>query len=239
MVTNVHPTTNYVLVPQLDLEHGTIALSKNSARWGIIRFSPQPHRNVGWISVKQNSNISIWKLVSGESLGICVLNGSCYQRYPLHRPKIVFVPKNNKLFPCCKEFPSNWWSVKNYHLKSAFFWWETAIRDRCGGARTNRRCGGIDTRKLHGRSQQQGGGRRRIQDPLRGDHLRWGPPIPRGPVEAREQASENDGISRQPESERPSRDAGGDTSTNKICRGSPMMSPSKLIQLWYKQFPLD
>ena len=81
------------------------------------------------------------------------------------------------------------------------------------------RCGSIDTRKLHGRSRQQGGGRRRLQDSLRGDHLRRGPPIPGGPVEAREQAAENDGTSRQ--SERPSRDAGGDTSTNKIYRGAP------------------
>ena len=51
------------------------------------------------------------------------------------------------------------------------------------------RCGGIDTRKLYGRSRQQGGGRRRLQDPLRGDHLRRGPPILNGPVTAREQAS--------------------------------------------------
>jgi len=36
------------------------------------------------------------------------------------------------------------------------------------------------------------------------------------PVEAREQAAENQGTSRQ--SERPSRDAGADTSTNDICR---------------------
>jgi len=96
---------------------------------------------------------------------------------------------------------------------------ETAIRGRCGGARMNRRCGGIDTRKLHGQSQQQGGGRRRLQDPLRGDHLRRGPPILGGPIEAQEQATENDGTSRQ--SERPSRDAGGDKPTNKICRGAP------------------
>ena len=40
--------------------------------------------------------------------------------------------------------------------------------------------------------------------------------VPGGPIEARDQASENDSISRQ--SEHPSRDAGGDTSTNKICR---------------------
>jgi len=72
-----------------------------------------------------------------------------------------------------------------------------AARGRCGGERTNRRCGGIDTRKLHGRSRQKGSGRRRFQDSLRGDHLRRGPPIPGGPVAAREQASENDSISRR------------------------------------------
>jgi len=69
---------------------------------------------------------------------------------------------------------------------------------------------------------QQGGGRRRLQNPLRCDHLRQGPPILGGPVEAQEQASENDGISRQ--SKRPSRDAGGDTSTNKICCGAPRVN---------------
>ena len=63
---------------------------------------------------------------------------------------------------------------------------QTAIRGRCGGARTDRRCGGIDTRKLHGRSRQQGGRRRRLQESLRGEHLRRGPPIPGGPIEARE-----------------------------------------------------
>jgi len=72
---------------------------------------------------------------------------------------------------------------------------------------------------LHGRSRQQGGGRRCLQDSLRGDHLRRGPLILGGPIEAREQASENDSISRQ--SEQPSRDAGADTSTNKICRSAP------------------
>ena len=77
----------------------------------------------------------------------------------------------------------------------------------------NRRCGGIDTRKLHGQSRQQGGGRRRLHDPLRGDHLRRGPPMLGGPVEAREQASENDGTSRQ--SELPSRDAGRDKPTTR------------------------
>jgi len=41
---------------------------------------------------------------------------------------------------------------------------QTTIRGRCGGARTDRRCGGIDTRKLHGRSRQQGGRRCRLQD---------------------------------------------------------------------------
>ena len=63
---------------------------------------------------------------------------------------------------------------------------QTSIRGRCGGARTDRRCGGIDTRKLHGHSRQQGGRRCRLQDSLRGNHLRRGPPIPGGPVEARE-----------------------------------------------------
>ena len=96
---------------------------------------------------------------------------------------------------------------------------KTAIRGRCGGALSNRRSGGIDTRKLRGRSRQQGGRRRRLQDSLRGDHLQRAPPIPGGPIKAREQASENDSISRQ--SEQPSRDAGGDTSTNKICRSAP------------------
>jgi len=32
-------------------------------------------------------------------------------------------------------------------------------------------------------TRQQGGGRCRLQDPLRGDHLRRGPPILEGPVE--------------------------------------------------------
>jgi len=97
------------------------------------------------------------------------------------------------------------------------------------------RCGSIDTRKLHGRSRQQGAGRRRLQDPLRGDHLRRGPLIPGGPVEAREKASENEGISRQ--SERPSRNAGGDTSTNKIYRGAPRAVEQffalMLARYWY------
>jgi len=53
-------------------------------------------------------------------------------------------------------------------------------------ARTDRRRPGIDTRKLHGRSRQQGDRRRRLQDSLRGDHFRQGPPIPGGPIEARE-----------------------------------------------------
>ena len=39
------------------------------------------------------------------------------------------------------------------------------------------------------------------------------------PTEATDQASENDSDSRQ--SEQSSRDAGGDTSTNKICRSAP------------------
>jgi len=95
---------------------------------------------------------------------------------------------------------------------------KTAIRGRCGGALSNRRSGGIDTRKLRGRSRQQGGRRRRLQDSLRGDHLQRAPPIPGGPIE-REQASQNGRISRQ--SEQASRDAGGDTSTNKICRSAP------------------
>jgi len=92
---------------------------------------------------------------------------------------------------------------------------ETTIWGRCGGEHTNRRCGGIDTRKLHGQSWQQGGEICRLHDSLRDDHLQRGPPIPGGPIEAQDQASENDSDSRQ--SERPSRDAGGDTSTNKIC----------------------
>ena len=50
---------------------------------------------------------------------------------------------------------------------------QTAIRGRCGGARTDRRCGSIDTRKLHGRSRQQGGRRRRLQESLRGDHPKF------------------------------------------------------------------
>jgi len=85
------------------------------------------------------------------------------------------------------------------------------------------------TRKLYGRSQQQGGRRRRLHNPLRGDHLRRGPPIPGGPVEIQEQAAENDGTPRQVG--QPSSDVGGDTSannirrgdtpTNKICRGAP------------------
>ena len=95
---------------------------------------------------------------------------------------------------------------------------ETAIRGRCGGERTNRRCGSIDTRKLHGRSRQQGGRRCHLHDSLRGDHLRPGPPTPGGPIEARDQASENNSDSRQ--SERPSKDAGGDIPTNKICRSA-------------------
>jgi len=78
---------------------------------------------------------------------------------------------------------------------------------------------GIDARKLHGQSRQQSAGRRRLQDPLRGDHLQRGPPIPGGPIEAQEQASENDSISRQ--SEQPNRDAGGDKLKNKICRSAP------------------
>jgi len=61
---------------------------------------------------------------------------------------------------------------------------KTAIRGRSGGERTDRRSGGIDARKLHGRSRSQGGGRRHFQDSLRGDHLRRGPPIPGGPIEA-------------------------------------------------------
>ena len=80
----------------------------------------------------------------------------------------------------------------------------------------------IDTRKLHGWSRQQGGGRRRLQDPSRGDHLRRGPPIPGGPVESREQAAENDSTPRQ--GRRSSGDAGGDTSTNNIHRGNTPMN---------------
>ena len=96
---------------------------------------------------------------------------------------------------------------------------ETAVRDRGGGACTNSRCGGIDTRKLRERSRQQGGGRRRLHNPLRGDHLRRGPPIPGGPVKMSGQGGQ------------PSSDVGGDTSandirrgdtpTNKICCGAP------------------
>ena len=37
---------------------------------------------------------------------------------------------------------------------------QTAIRGRRGGARTDRKCGGVDPRKLHGRSRQQGSRRR-------------------------------------------------------------------------------
>jgi len=61
---------------------------------------------------------------------------------------------------------------------------QAALRGRGGGARTDRRCGGVDTRKLHGRSRQQGGRRRCLQESLRGDHLRRGPPIQGSPVEA-------------------------------------------------------
>jgi len=102
---------------------------------------------------------------------------------------------------------------------------ETAVRGKGGWARTNRRCGGIDTRKLQGQSQQQGGGRRRLHNPLRGDHLRRGPPIPGGPVE---DWTSNVTLIQWGQ---PSSDAGGDTSTNnirrgdtptnKICRGAP------------------
>ena len=60
---------------------------------------------------------------------------------------------------------------------------QTAIRGRREGARTDRRCGGVDPRKLHGRSRQQGGRRRCLQESLRGDHLRRGPPIQGSPVE--------------------------------------------------------
>jgi len=60
---------------------------------------------------------------------------------------------------------------------------QTAIRGRRGWARTDRRCGGVDPRKLHGRSRQQGSRRRCLQESLRGDHLRRGPPIQGSPVE--------------------------------------------------------
>jgi len=96
---------------------------------------------------------------------------------------------------------------------------QTTIRSRRGGARTDRRCGDVDTRKLHGCSRQQGGRRRCLQESVRGDHLQRGPPIPGGPVEAREQASDNGSISRQ--SQQPRRDAGEDTSTSKICCSAP------------------
>jgi len=60
---------------------------------------------------------------------------------------------------------------------------QTAMRGRRGGVRTDRRCGGVDPRKLHGRSRQQGSRRRRLQESLRGDHLRRAPPIQGSAVE--------------------------------------------------------
>ena len=103
---------------------------------------------------------------------------------------------------------------------------QTAIRGRCGGARTNRRCGGINTRKLHGRSRQQGGRRRRLQDSLRGDHLRRGPPIPGGPIEAREQASDNETISRQSEQSMKKRPNPATAHTQSRQRGAQTTSRS-------------
>ena len=81
---------------------------------------------------------------------------------------------------------------------------QTAIRGRRGGARTDRRCGGVDPRKLRGRSRQHDSRRRCLQESLRSDHLRRGPPIQGGPVEAWEQASDQGNI--QSQSEQPSRD---------------------------------
>ena len=59
---------------------------------------------------------------------------------------------------------------------------------------------------LRGRSRQEGGGRRHLQDPVRAHYLWPGYPVPGGPVEFRGQADEKDGKMRQ--SGRPSRDAG-------------------------------
>jgi len=81
---------------------------------------------------------------------------------------------------------------------------QTAMRGRRGGARTDRRCGGVDPRKLHGRSRQQGSRRRRLQESLRGDHLRRAPPIQGSPIEVWEQASDHENIPGQ--SGQPSRD---------------------------------
>jgi len=92
------------------------------------------------------------------------------------------------------------------HLReynSCRIWASQSRRPPYVAARTDRRCDGVDTRKLHGRSRQQGGRRRCLQESLRCDHLGRGPTIPGSPVEAWEQASDNGSISRQ--SEQPSR----------------------------------